>query len=170
MVSSKPGVLTEENSKMDELYLTALNGGSGDAFLLQDNGDNYLIDSGNRSDILPDIPKDNISKILFTADSDLSFCKGKKLCYANQIVVTAPHHGSNNKENERLYDIIDSSETIYLKSGVIKQVSSKFENLDKKVCNNCKQYNLGYQEAKLIHKDNAWIISSGYVCAKRSIP
>jgi hypothetical protein len=109
--------------------------------------------------------KDDFPKVLFTADSDLSFCK-QNICYKNQIVVTAPHHGSNNEKNERVYDKIECADAIYLKSGRIKKVSEKFEKRDKKVCNNCKQYNLGYQEAKLIHKENTWIISSGYVCIK----
>jgi hypothetical protein len=130
----------------------------------------YMLTVTNKYSLVFQYEKDCIPKILFTADSDLSFCK-TGICYPNQIVVTAPHHGSNNEENERGYDIINCPDAVYLRSGHIKQVSNKFENLDKKVCNNCKQYNLGYQEAKLIHKENTWIISSGYVCTKKgSVP
>jgi hypothetical protein len=127
----------------------------------------YTLTKENKYSLVFLYEKEGVPKILFTADSGLSFCKDGKLDYPHQIVVTAPHHGSNNKENERVYDIIDCPDAVYLRSGSIKQVSNKFEDLDRKVCNNCKKYNLNYQEAKLIHKDNMWIISSGYVCTKK---
>jgi hypothetical protein len=129
----------------------------------------YMLTMTNKYSLVFQYEKNGTPKILFTADSGLSFCKSS-ICYKDQIVVTAPHHGSNNKENEHVYNIINCPDAIYLKSGQIKNVSKKFENLYKKVCNYCKQYNLGYKKAELINKKNTWIISSGYVCTKGICP
>jgi len=73
--------------------------------------------------------------IIFSADSDFSFTNG--LSYKNNIIVTAPHHGS--ESNKIVYNKITGDEIIWIRSDrkSRKRPCQDFKNLNDKYCLSC---------------------------------
>lgn len=102
--------------------------------------------------------------ILFTADSDLRFINNPGLTYDESIVVTAPHHGS--EENSQAYGKINGQAIIFLRSGGSQnslpgKTFLKLKN--DKYCNKCLFKNSPEQQLKFTY-NVSWNYVKGYYC------
>ena len=105
---------------------------------------------------------ENEPVILFTGDSDLSFTS--LLSYKNNIIITAPHHGS--ESNSIVYSKISSPRNIFIRSGgtSTQLPGNTFEEQSNKVCNICRKNKWPYIKTEIIYHNNQWITKCGYQC------
>jgi hypothetical protein len=101
--------------------------------------------------------------ITFSADSDYSFTTG--LAYKNNIIVTAPHHGS--ESNNIVYKKIKGSEIIWIRSDrkSRKRPCQDFKDLNNKYCLACAIKN---HKAEICFEFNdkslKWVCKKGSKC------
>ena len=105
-----------------------------------------------------------IPAILFTADSDLYF-GNDQFTYNNEIIVTAPHHGS--ESNKDAYTKISQNMYItWVKSGgsmkcLTGATFQKLNTYKNKFCSRCKTRNIAcnfnYKEIILEYKNSFWV-------------
>lgn len=82
----------------------------------------------------PDYPN-----ILFTADSGFKFVGKKSILLNNKSIITAPHHGSNDREHKKIYKKISGNDLIFVRSDLnhSKRPCQEYKDLDKKYCTIC---------------------------------
>ncbi len=117
----------------------------------------------NKYSLVFEFNKENIPIITFSADSDFSFTNG--ISYNNNIIVTAPHHGS--KSNKIVYNKIKGNEIIWIRSDrkSRKRPCQEFKNLNDKYCVTCTKKN--YKKEVFFEFDtnrNKWTYKTGLKC------
>ena len=102
--------------------------------------------------------------ILFSADSDFAFLKNVKK-YDNNIIITAPHHGSAN--NSSVYSKIIGDNIIWVRSDrkCKKRPCSQFKKLKNKYCLTCNKF-LQKEQIKFEYSNMNyhWIYLKGMSC------
>lgn len=68
----------------------------------------------NKESLVFQYDKSKFPNVLFTADSDLSFCSNQKIALTENSIVTAPHHGSSS--NDKAYGYISKNNIIFVRS------------------------------------------------------
>lgn len=116
----------------------------------------------NKYSLVFDCWKDDIPIIRFSADSD---CTYKSASYNEKIIVTAPHHGSD--DNRKVYNAINNNNVIWVRSDgkSRKRPCSDFKNLKNKYCLAC--YTHGFRKEIIFEYDKGskqWNCISGYSC------
>lgn len=113
----------------------------------------------NKQSLVFSYEKEGRPNVLFTADSDLSFVKGKIYLVENSIV-TAPHHGS--EENNHAYSKIHGDNLIFCRSDRSQRKRPGTEYLKQKLryCTICrnrgskKEIIFEYKKGKLVLPKN----------------
>jgi hypothetical protein len=128
----------------------------------------------NKYSLVFEYHKDNKPIVLFTADNDLFFVdSANPLVYNNEIVITAPHHGSDSCINA--YSKIKVSTSIKW----IRSNGPKNKNAGKALinhisssnyicyCDYCKDYNEGNLRIELKYVNYKWYCIKGAICICR---
>jgi len=118
----------------------------------------------NKYSLVFEYCKNNNPIILFSADSDFAFLKHVKK-YKNNIIITAPHHGS--ASNSSVYSKINGDNIIWVRSDrkCKERPCSQFKKLNIKYCLTCtkflqkKQIKFEYLNAK-----SQWSYLKGMFC------
>lgn len=93
----------------------------------------------NRYSLVFEYQKNEIPIVRFSADSDCTYQSTNP--YLNNIIITAPHHGSDN--NKGVYSEIGGKDIIWIRSGKPRQrPCSSFKNLNNKYCLACNSKNI----------------------------
>ena len=119
------------------------------------------ITSENEHSLVFEYHIDNSPRILFTADSLISIPNP----YTNQIIVTAPHHGSNS--NRQVYNNVKGSDIIWVRSDgpSFTRPCQEFLNLSNKYCLSCtKKYPIKREEIIFEWDNGQWNNLKGQSC------
>lgn len=105
---------------------------------------------------------DNLPIVRFSADSD---CECQSAPYNNHIIVTAPHHGSDN--NRKVFNAINNNNVIWVRSDckTKKRPCDVFKNLKNKYCLAC--YTHGFRKEIIFEYDKVskqWNYVCGELC------
>jgi hypothetical protein len=97
----------------------------------------YVLSQINKESLVFQFEKTGLPNVLFTADSDLGFCKSKVIQLPNNSIVTAPHHGSD--ANSCVYQIVQGSNLIYVRSDQFTNIRpcKEYISLPVKYCTVC---------------------------------
>jgi len=117
--------------------------------------------SENEHSLVFEYQIDKIPRILFTADSLISISAP----YTNQIIVTAPHHGSYS--NRQVYSSIKGSDILWVRSDrpSSNRPCQDFLNLKNKYCLSCtKQHPIKRREIIFKYREGKWINLGGEKC------
>lgn len=119
------------------------------------------ITSENEHSLVFEYHINNLPRILFTADSLISIPQP----YKNQIIVTAPHHGSNT--NSKVYSNIKGKDIIWVRSDSpsYRRPCQDFLNLKKKYCLSCtKKHSINREEIIFVYDKGKWKYLKGQLC------
>ena len=94
----------------------------------------------NRYSLVFEYQKNEIPIVRFSADSDCTYQSTNP--YLNNIIITAPHHGSDN--NKGVYSVISGKDIIWIRSDrkSSQRPCSSFKNLNNKYCLACNSKNI----------------------------
>ncbi len=96
--------------------------------------------------------KNDIPIIRFSADSD---CECQSQPYIDNIIITAPHHGSKN--NVKVYGEIQGNDIIWVRSDTVSDSQGRpcdvFKSMTKKYCLACNQFNF---ESEICFEYSPW--------------
>ncbi len=117
----------------------------------------------NKYSLVFEFHHDDKPIVVFSADSDYSFLSGKT--YSNNVIVTAPHHGS--ESNASVYGKITGDKIIWVRSDrrSRQRPGSSFKKLTHKYCLAC-----GIKKHKeeicfkFNTKDHKWILKKALKC------
>ena len=119
------------------------------------------ITSENRHSLVFEYQIENVPRVLFTADSLISIPKP----YADQIIITAPHHGS--ESNSQVYSQINGGNLIWIRSDrpSFTRPCSEFLKLESKYCLSCtKTHPIKREKISFEFSKNVWTRISGICC------
>lgn len=116
----------------------------------------------NKYSMVFEFHKENKPIIVFSADSDFSFTSG--LSYKNNIIITAPHHGS--ESNKVAYNKITGDKIIWIRSDrkSRKRPCQDFKNLNDKYCLSCAIKNHKEEVYFQLNTSSNWIRTKGLNC------
>lgn len=105
----------------------------------------------------------DIPVVRFSADSG---CTCQKQPYVNDIIITAPHHGSDDPKNVNVYNSINGNNIIWVRSDFInkKRPGKAFKNLTNKYCLRCNHNSVKESEIIFEYKHNTWNNKKGIKC------
>lgn len=125
----------------------------------------YVLSKENKESLVFQFEKENLPNVLFTADSDLGFCKQTGIQLTDNSIVTAPHHGS--PHNACVYQIVQGNNLIYVRSGKVKPKwpCKEYINLPQKYCTDCRN-STNDQQVILKYKSNIqrWVPINTFPC------
>ncbi len=113
----------------------------------------------NKNSLVFEYLKDEIPILRFSADSD---CTCQSRPYVEDIIVTAPHHGS--EANDVVYNNLKGNNIIWVRSDrkTRKRPCSVFKRLTNKYCLTC--LNNFKEEICFEYSNKQWIIIKGNIC------
>lgn len=117
----------------------------------------------NKESLVFQYNKDGFPDVLFTADSDLSFCKNNKIILKANSIVTAPHHGSSS--NDKAYKLISGENVIYVRSDSyqIKRPGTGYTGQNEKYCTVCR--NLTQKtKVELVYNNGKYLTNNVSCC------
>jgi hypothetical protein len=106
----------------------------------------------------------NIPVVRFSADSDCT-CQSQKL-YQNNIIITAPHHGS--VANANVYKAIKGNDIIWVRSDSKSKnrPCSEFKSMNNKYCLACSTINYkGEIRFEYNDRNKKWTYQKGNICS-----
>ena len=94
--------------------------------------------------------------VLFTADSDLAFLKGRPINVAKSSIITAPHHGSS--DNAKAYSLIVGNDLTWVRSDMktMRRPCSEFRQQPVRFCTICPQAAGSRQNVELRFARGLW--------------
>ena len=119
----------------------------------------------NQYSLVFEYHKDNVPVIRFSADSD---CYCQSFPYKNNIIVTAPHHGS--EANAVVYNKLKGDDIIWVRSDSLGRTQGRpcnvFKSLKNKYCLACKHRNPDKREISFLYNANSkkWELMEGLCC------
>lgn len=117
--------------------------------------------SENKHSLVFEYHIENIPRILFTADSNISIANP----YANQILVTAPHHGSHS--NKQVYENIKGGDIIWIRSDrpSFTRPCQDFLKMKNKYCLSCtKKHSIQKEQLIFTFNNGQWTRVKGQKC------
>ena len=104
----------------------------------------------------------DVPVIRFSSDSGC-ICQ-YPIPYDNNIIITAPHHGSNDVENLKVYDNIKGDNIIWVRTyhPTIKTPCDKFLNQPNRYCLNCPK--IGSNQIDFTYDGFLWDWQEGNKC------
>jgi hypothetical protein len=97
----------------------------------------YVLSKINKESLVFQFEKAGLPNVLFTADSDLGFCREEYIQLRDNSIVTASHHGSS--ANSCVYQIVQGNNLTYVRSDQItnKRPCKEYISLPVKYCTVC---------------------------------
>jgi len=130
------------------------NGGSSNRF---NSGMDLELTQINKESLVYLFNSEEFPDVLFTADSDFSFLKTKIGLKQNSIV-TAPHHGSKDYANLKVYSLLDGENIVFVRSdkSTSKRPCNEYINNKVKYCTICNT-DLEHQSVVIEYNNNNWL-------------
>lgn len=120
-----------------------------------------ILTAENKYSLVFEYIKNNIPIVRFSADSD-STCQSVTP-YKNNIIITAPHHGS--EANQKVYKTIQGDDIIWVRSDYKSKTRpcSDFKNQQNRYCLACRNKNFK-SELCFEYYGNTWLCRKGNKC------
>lgn len=121
----------------------------------------YFLSRINHESLVLKFNKNNFPNVLFTADSGFEFMNSNQIISVNEnSIITAPHHGSSNSDNEKGYQYIKGINKYYVRSENYKvsSISNIFKNHSNSYCTRCRNNGV-FNQVEMQLLVNEWSVS-----------